>query len=165
MPVYVISGTDVTAHAKQPRPKRDGDLVICSEKDLDGTGLSNAQLAAIWNALPNTGKVTRFKSRKMAVRRVWEAIAKLPLMESAGKSGPTNTASKGKPAARRESKQTQVIAMLRRPRGASLDEIVKATGWQRHTVRGAISGAIKKKLGRKVLSEKCDDGARAYRIA
>ena len=53
--------------------------------------------------------------------------------------------------------------MLREKRGASLDQIVKATGWQRHTVRGAISGSIKKKLGLKVASERQDDN-RVYRI-
>ncbi|MGY0794674.1 DUF3489 domain-containing protein, partial [Azospirillum argentinense] len=45
------------------------------------------------------------------------------------------------------SKQAQVIILLRREQGASLDEIVAATGWQKHTVRGAISGALRKRLG------------------
>ena len=53
--------------------------------------------------------------------------------------------------------------MLREKRGASIDQLVKATGWQKHSVRGAISGTVKKKLGLKVISEKTDDG-RIYRI-
>jgi hypothetical protein len=56
-----------------------------------------------------------------------------------------------------------IIALLRRPKGASLDELTKATGWQRHSVRGAISGSLKKKLGLKVSSEKTG-AIRSYRI-
>ncbi len=62
-------------------------------------------------------------------------------------------------------KQTQLIALLKTPTGASLDEIVAATGWQAHTVRGAISGTLKKKLGLAVVSEKIEGRGRVYRIA
>ena len=55
--------------------------------------------------------------------------------------------------------------MLRRPEGASLGQIIAATGWQKHTVRGAISGALKKKRGLEVTSEKNEAGERVYRIA
>jgi hypothetical protein len=61
-------------------------------------------------------------------------------------------------------KLASVIALLRRPKGANLAELCKATGWQAHSVRGAMSGAIKKKLGLKVTSEK-SEGVRTYRIA
>jgi hypothetical protein len=50
---------------------------------------------------------------------------------------------KAKPQPRTNSKQVTLIAMLRRPNGADLDEIAEATGWQKHTIRGAISGALK----------------------
>jgi hypothetical protein len=62
-------------------------------------------------------------------------------------------------------KKTQLIALLETPTGASLDEIVAATGWQAHTVRGAISGTLKKKLGLAVISEKVEGRGRVYRIA
>jgi hypothetical protein len=58
-----------------------------------------------------------------------------------------------------------LIAQLRHGRGASLIEIADATGWQHHSIRGAISGHIKKKLGLKVASTKDDEGVRRYRIA
>lgn len=64
----------------------------------------------------------------------------------------------------RDSKQARLIAMLKRPKGASIDEIVAAFGWQPHTVRGAIAGALKKKLGLAVASEKIASGGRVYRI-
>ena len=70
-----------------------------------------------------------------------------------------------KPPQRAESKQSQLIAMLRQPDGATIAEIAKALEWQPHTVRGAIAGALKKKLGLKVESEKVDDRGRVYRLA
>ena len=66
--------------------------------------------------------------------------------------------------ARADSKQAKLIALLRRPEGATLAQLVRALGWQAHTVRGAMSGALKKKLGLTIVSEKGDD-ARVYRIA
>ncbi|MEO5337975.1 MAG: DUF3489 domain-containing protein [Magnetospirillum sp. WYHS-4] len=65
---------------------------------------------------------------------------------------------------REGSKQGALIGMLKRPEGASIAEIVDAFGWQPHTVRGAIAGALKKKLGLTVTSEKVDDRGRVYRI-
>ena len=56
-----------------------------------------------------------------------------------------------------------LVALLRRPDGARIDEVMSATGWQAHSVRGAISGAIKKGLGLAVASEKAN-GQRTYRI-
>ena len=66
---------------------------------------------------------------------------------------------------RAESKQSQLIAMLKQPDGATIVEIAKALDWQPHTVRGAIAGALKKKLGLNVESEKVDDRGRVYRLA
>ena len=68
--------------------------------------------------------------------------------------------------ARRRSgtKQEALIAMLRAEGGATIDEIAAALDWQTHTARGAISGALKKKLGLEVTSEKVDGRGRAYRI-
>jgi hypothetical protein len=52
-----------------------------------------------------------------------------------------------KPTPRAGTKQAQMIEMLKRPEGATVEQIAAATGWQHHTIRGAISGALKKKLG------------------
>jgi Protein of unknown function (DUF3489) len=52
-----------------------------------------------------------------------------------------------KPTPRSGTKQAQMIEMLKRPEGATVEQIAAATGWQHHTIRGAISGALKKKLG------------------
>jgi hypothetical protein len=52
-----------------------------------------------------------------------------------------------RPTPRAGTKQAQMIEMLKRPEGATVEQIAAATGWQHHTIRGAISGALKKKLG------------------
>ena len=54
-------------------------------------------------------------------------------------------------AARRGTKTAKILALLRRPAGASLPELRKATGWQPHSVRGLLSGAVKKKMGLHIL--------------
>lgn len=65
----------------------------------------------------------------------------------------------------RTSKQDAVLALLRRQQGASVDEIIAATDWQAHSVRGFLSGAVKKRLGIDVVSEKGEDGVRRYYVA
>ena len=69
------------------------------------------------------------------------------------------------PVAGPKTKQQRMIEMLRRREGATVAQLGKAFGWQPHTVRGAFSGALKKKLGLKIVSEKPDGGERVYRIA
>jgi hypothetical protein len=78
-----------------------------------------------------------------------------------------NAASSPKPKrrTREDSKQSKLIEMLRQPEGATIEEIVAALGWLPHTVRGAIAGALKKKLGLEVTSEKVESRGRCYRIA
>jgi DNA-binding MarR family transcriptional regulator len=61
-------------------------------------------------------------------------------------------------------KQAMIIELLKRPGGATLAEIVEATGWQAHTVRGAMAGALKKKMGLTVTSEKDEVRGRVYRV-
>ena len=67
-------------------------------------------------------------------------------------------------AIRAGTKQAQIIAMLERPEGATVAEMVEVTGWLAHTVRGAISGALKKKLGLPITAEKVEGRGTAYRI-
>ncbi len=62
-----------------------------------------------------------------------------------------------------ESKQAQLIALLRTPGGASMAQLIALTGWQAHTVRGMISGTLRKRLGLSVTLDTVD-GVRLYRI-
>ncbi|MCC5976345.1 MAG: DUF3489 domain-containing protein [Rubellimicrobium sp.] len=68
------------------------------------------------------------------------------------------------PAIRAGTKQAQIIALLQRPEGASIAEIVEATAWQSHTARGMISGALKKKLGLPITAEKVEGRGMCYRL-
>jgi len=67
------------------------------------------------------------------------------------------------PKAERASKKTEVIALMKRTKGATLAEIMKATAWQAHTVRGFVS--ILGTMGMKTESSRNDDGVRTYKIA
>ena len=75
-----------------------------------------------------------------------------------------NSTSTTTDAAPRQTKQQIMIDLLRRPEGAGIEEITAATGWQSHTVRGAMSGALKKKLGLEITSKKVEGLGRVYRI-
>ena len=66
---------------------------------------------------------------------------------------------------RDNSKQAQVIELLRRPEGATINQICEATGWKQHTVRGTFAGAFKKKLGLQITSTKEPGGHRVYRVS
>ena len=69
------------------------------------------------------------------------------------------------PAPRESSKKAIILELLRRPKGATLSEIMAATNWQAHSVRGFISGTIGKKLDLPVVSAKREDGERVYSLA
>jgi hypothetical protein len=71
---------------------------------------------------------------------------------------------KQRPAAH-TTKTDQVLSLLRRAKGASISDLSTATGWQAHSLRGFLSGTVKKKMGLQVLSEKDGKGVRRYRIA
>ena len=131
------------------------------------------RLIEIWNSLPGVQPVKKFRSRETAISRIWTAIQGLgaTVAPQTPNAPPARPAAKKKatvepkPAVAREgSRKAIVIALLEKPDGASLAEIMEATGWQSHSVRGFISGSLTKKSGLKVDSFKRDDGQRAYAI-
>jgi len=118
--------------------------------------------------------VKKFTDRKTAVARIWKAVQALtpaparhaaPAAPRKAKAAKESTAKDAAPTAREGSKKAIVLDMLRRPEGATLADIQSATGWQAHSVRGFISGALGKKMGLTVESFKTPDGARGYRTA
>jgi hypothetical protein len=81
-----------------------------------------------------------------------------------GRKAATTGNTTARRATRQGTKQAKVLELLRRPEGATIAQLVKATGWQPHTVRGAMAGALKKRLGIEIKSEKPEDGERVYRV-
>jgi len=75
----------------------------------------------------------------------------------------SNAARRGRHQVRANSKQAQVLALLRGPSGATIATVMLSTGWQQHTVRAFLAAVVRKKLGLKLDSEKAD-GERVYRI-
>ncbi len=65
----------------------------------------------------------------------------------------------------RQTKQAILVSLLQRPEGACIAELVQGTGWQNHSIRGAISFALKKKLGLNIISQRDEGRGRVYRIA
>ena len=149
MRIYIIGNDGITL-CREPRAAVDeGEIVVASNEELHAARLSSKRLLALWNALPDVEKRRKVGDRDGLIDQLWSAIEALPDPQ---------------PDAKGPSKQDAVIAMLRRPEGATVDEVASATGWQRHTVRGVFSGTLKKKLGLTVASAKEERG-RVYRIS
>lgn len=149
-----------------------------------------ARLIEIWNSFAgvapfgNLKPVKKFKDRKAAVTRIWEAIQRL--VPNVAPQAPDVAPAKGKRdkdakkgtkrdtarpgakktanVAREGSKKAEVVDLMRRPKGATLAELMKLTNWQSHSIRGFVSGTLIKKLGLTVESFRSDDKERCYRI-
>jgi hypothetical protein len=104
------------------------------------------------------------KKAPVAPRRAHVAPVKAKSVRKASSAKKTPKGQK-KAAARDGSKSAKVLDLLKRPDGATLKEIMKATGWQAHSVRGFLSGTVGKKMGLAVTSTKGEDGERTYRIS
>src|SRR5215472_13795026 len=150
MRIYIIANDGITLCREVPATVSDGEIVVASNDELHAAPLSGTRLLALWNALPGVEKRRKVGDREGLIDQLWLAIEALPDPEPEAD-------------AERPSKQNEVIAMLRRPEGATVDEVASATGWQRHTVRGVFSGTLKKKLGLTIASAKEERG-RVYHI-
>ncbi len=100
--------------------------------------------------------MTASASKKLAL----SSTALAPAAKDAQKLAAAAKATSGNP----DSKQSRVVAMLQAPGGATIAGMMKATGWQQHSVRGFLAGVVRKRLKLKLLSEKVD-GNRVYQIA
>jgi hypothetical protein len=115
-------------------------------KALKLLGMDEAQTpVADAQPAPDTGKTSGRKGARKA-KTALVSLEKSALARAAG------------------TKLDTIVKLMRRTKGATLAELMAATGWQVHSVRGVIAGAIKKKLGLAVLSEKSGE-TRTYRIA
>jgi hypothetical protein len=138
-------------------------------------GFKSAKSAAgrIWEHIQNLGETEKPKAERKAKGGGQAATGAPAKAKAANKAAPSKKAPKAakgaKPVktasgAREGSKTDTVVALLERKGGATLAEIMKATGWLAHSVRGFISGTLGKRMGLSVNSAKGVDGERVYSI-
>ena len=176
----IATDNNITAFAAAEQVP-EGQDHFATEKEFAklSTDWSLARFPEVWNAFAGVvpfdslKPVKKFTDRKTAVSRIWKAIQALtptpapqaaPVAPKKAKATKQPTTKDATPSAREGSKKAVVLDMLKRPEGATLKQIMEATAWQAHSVRGFISGAITKKMGLKVDSSKREDGEREYRI-
>jgi hypothetical protein len=183
MKAYAILGNTISLHETVAQAREAvaaavdvlPALVITSEAELEKSPLNMGQLVELWNnfagvvPFDDLKPVKKFTDRKTAVARIWRAIQRLvpapaaaTVGEPGGEGAPSKTRSTPEATARQGSKTAMVLELLSRPEGATLQQLVAATGWQPHSVRGFISGTLAKKLGHKIIRRKRDDGAGVY---
>ena len=171
MQIFTIDAENrVTAHAmrKPVHVPKDG-WKFADTKELARliAGWPLTRSVEIWNKLPNAKQLVRFADRRTAVKRIWEAIQHL--QPAHAKQRATTASGRGRPhtetdpRARASTKTERIIALLKRPSGATLTDIMAETGWQPHSVRGFISGQLVKRCGFRITSVK-HGGERVYRI-
>jgi len=107
--------------------------------------------------------VERTKRQRRLDAKKSRKKAKAPKRQTRRKIA-VGTRSRNKPAIRKQTKQQACVELLSRQEGATIEELQAATGWQQHSVRGFLAGAVKKKLGLTLVSEKPDEKPRRYRI-
>jgi hypothetical protein len=192
MRTFIIdSDNNITIFASQQQAKATdatGAEAFTSQEELTKLAAEwpGGRLVEIWNSLTGVDPVKKFTDRKTAIARIWKAIqglqpasAEAPETAAPAHDVGTGRAAKGKATRKakgskkaasdghgpREGSKTAIILdLIRRPKGATLEDLMAATGWQAHSVRGFLSGTLRKKMGLTVESAKRQDGERIYSI-
>jgi hypothetical protein len=180
--IFSIDADDTITAFTAAEQVPEGHDRFASEKEFAklSTGWPITRFIEVWNGFAGVvpfsdlRPVKKFTDRKTAVARIWRAIQALtptaapqaaPVAPKKAKATKEATAAEGTPSARPGSKKAIVLDMLKRPEGATLQEIIAATRWLPHSVRGFVSGGLIKKMGLKIESFKTTSGERAYRLA
>jgi hypothetical protein len=186
----IDSENNITAHAGLP-VGADESQPFTNQRELAKLTADwpVSRLVETWNSFAGVApfddlkRVKKFTDRSVAVARIYKAVERLAATVAGqaadvapvkGKAAKAPAKSK-QPATKRTaanaggtregSKKAEVIALMKRKHGATLDEVIKLTGWQTHTVRGFVSGMLCKKLGLNVESFRTSEKGRCYRIA
>ena len=174
----IDSENNIAAHASVPTNLENAQS-FASEKELAKLAAEwpGSRLVEVWNSFAGVAPFTelkpvkKFTDRKAAVARIWAAVQRLSagVAQPATDVAPTERKAKKSPAKlakrataqkgakggteERGNKKAEVIALMKRAKGVTLAEIVEATGWQKHTVRGFVS-ILGSKGGEKIESSK-----------
>jgi len=180
----IDADNNITVHTTKKAARATGAMVFDTAEGLAKLiGTDSKRLVGIWNSLTGVTLVKRFTSRSVAARRIFAELQKLtasaetpgaPVGDATAAAQARVTTKSVKKVKdpkshgsgpRAGSKSAQLIEMLRRPKGATLEEVMARFGWQVHTTRALMSagGALAKKHGITVISERVGD-TRTYRI-
>jgi hypothetical protein len=180
----IDSDNNITAHASLPAGAESQSFSSPKELAKLTAEWPAPRLVDTWNSFAGVAPfddlkpVKKFTDRKAAVARIWAAVARLspdaaqPTLDVAPAKGkakksptkaPRRTPAKEAATESGTNKKAEVIALMKRAKGVTLAEIVEATGWQKHTVRGFVS-ILGSKGGQKVESSKNSAGERSYKI-
>jgi hypothetical protein len=122
MRIYIIANDGITLCREAPAAMTEGEIAVTSKEELHAAPLNAKRLLALWNALPGVEKRRKVGDRAALINQLWTAIEALPEPEPQSE-------------VKQSSKQGAVIAMLRRPEGATVDEIASAMGWAQRRCR------------------------------
>ena len=111
MRIYIIGNDGITLCGELPAAVNESEIVVASNEQLHTAALSGKRLLALWNALPSVEKRRKVGDRDALINELWSAMEMLPDPERPSE-------------AKRTSKQDEVIAMLRRPEGVTVDDII-----------------------------------------
>ena len=150
-------------------------MLVISDAGRQAIGLLAEQLVDDRTIATRTsadpGHTNRYRPSKTVTRTSNSKSSRAKTRTSKSKPSSSKVRTKQKPKQTTSSTQVRpgtklamLVSLLRRKQGAGITELAKATGWQAHSVRGAISGTLNKKLGLKVVSENDDRRGRVYRI-
>jgi hypothetical protein len=159
----------VEARARKEDANHPGRFSSSTEWKRLAADLPLSRLVEIWNRLPKQKPVRRFMSRTAALDRIWAAVESMRTTDSKaarpskGKKNPAEQLGSIKDKHIR-GKTARMLALLKSQKGVSLEELLAVTGWQKHSVRGFLSGTVRKKLGFDLTSTRNAHGVRMYRI-
>jgi hypothetical protein len=157
----IDADNNITVHATKKAARQTGAGVFDSAENLaELIGQDNKRLVEIWNSLTGVAPVKRFTSRAIAAKRIFAEVQKLTAPAATEKQGAAEkVAAEPKPGS---SKKEILLGLVSRVNGASLEELMAALGWQKHSVRGFIAT-----LGKTVTIEsfKTKHGVRTYKAA
>lgn len=169
----MIQLTDTQAVILSAAAQREGHIVLPLPATLRGGAARNVVAALLKRGLIAETTTDSHVNADVALNQIWRNdadSASTSASEATSAVAPEEAPAEASPVPRSRpprqgTKQAMLIEMLRREGGVTIDEIVAATAWRHHTVRGYFAGALKKKLGLEVTSEKVEGKERVYRLS